>query len=78
MYKRDPTLGVKIKLIGLVFPKKEFDGKHYRTEYAHSLVDVMAQQSNKLENLSEKKIDDSSPIYLSALNKDVGTWRYLV
>ena len=67
MYVQDAPLEVKMKLIGLIFPKKlSFDGKTYRTKNMNRVLDLIYKQTNELRGKNkQKKTNDCSLVHSS-------------
>ena len=52
---------IKILLLGSIFPQKiEFDGKNYRTRSYNRMLDVIYQETNKLQGRKNEKSSDFS------------------
>ena len=52
---------VKVLLLGSIFPQKiEFDGKNYRTRSYNRMLDVIYQETNRLQGKKNKKSPDFS------------------
>ena len=52
---------IKILLLGSIFPRKiEFDGKNYRTRSYNRMLDVIYQETNRLQGQENKKSSDFS------------------
>lgn len=52
---------IKILLLGSIFPRKiEFDGKNYRTRSYNRVLDVIYQETNRLQGQENKKSSDFS------------------
>ena len=52
---------VKVLLLGSIFPQKiEFDGKNYRTNSYNRMLDVIYQETNRLQGQENKKSSDFS------------------
>ena len=52
---------IKVLLLGSIFPQKiEFDGKNYRTKSYNRILDVIYQETNKLQGKINKKSSDFS------------------
>jgi site-specific DNA recombinase len=66
-YFRDGPVGIKIKLLGLMFPEKiEFDGTHYRTEKFAPVLNLIYQQTKKLYGVRGKERgEENSSLQLS-------------
>ena len=60
-YMRDAKVEVKCKLIGSMFPEKiTFDGNSYRTNSYNSVLDLIYQETNKLQGDKNKNGDSFS------------------
>lgn len=65
-YMRDAPVGVKIKLLGSMFPQKiEFDGKAYRTNSYNKVLDLIYQQTNELRGVEKKNGESISTFSVS-------------
>ena len=52
---------VKVLLLGSIFPQKiEFDGKNYRTNSYNRMLDVIYQETNRLQGQKNEKSPDLS------------------
>ena len=52
---------IKVLLLGSIFPQKiEFDGKNYRTNSYNRMLDVIYQETNKLQGQKNKKSSEKS------------------
>ena len=52
---------VKVLLLGSIFPQKiEFDGKNYRTRSYNRMLDLIYQETNKLQGKKNKKSSEKS------------------
>ena len=52
---------VKVLLLGSIFPQKiEFDGKNYRTNSYNRMLDVIYQETNRLQGQKNEKSSDFS------------------
>lgn len=52
---------IKILLLGSIFPRKiEFDRKNYRTRSYNRMLDVIYQETNRLQGKKNKKSPDFS------------------
>ncbi len=56
---------VKVLLLGSIFPQKiEFDGKNYRTRSYNRMLDLIYQETNKLQGKKNEKSSEKSEDFI--------------